>query len=147
MARSALGSPHPRNRCSPLDIITSRLERKLRYGPGERDLVVLLHRFLATRADGTLRTITRRLIISGDAGDESAMANCVSFPPPSPAVCCSTSLVDLSGVRIPVDPQLTDPILLGLERRGLHVEERECDGDVPVWGQKVYPVGTGRHAI
>ena len=139
--------PIPETHASPLDIITSRLQRKLRYHPGEHDLVVLLHRFTATRADGTLRTITKQLIISGDAGDESAMAKCVSYPA---AIACRLLLdkqVDISGVQIPVDPQLTDPILLGLERRGLHIEEREYDGDVPVWGQRVYPVGTGRHAI
>ena len=75
------------------------------------------------------------------------MAKCVSYPA---AIACRLLLdkqVDISGVQIPVDPQLTDPMLLGLERRGLHIEEREYDGDVPVWGQRVYPVGTGRQAI
>ena len=117
---------------APLDVITNRLQRMLRYRSGERDLVVLLHRFTATRADGSLRTITKRLLLSGEAGDDSAMARSVSYPA---AIACRLLMdgqVDLAGVQIPVDPQLTDPILLGLERRGLHVEESEYGGDVDV---------------
>ena len=123
----------PAQRASPLDIVTSRLQRKLRYRPGERDSVVLLHRFGATRADGSVRTITKQLLLQGTAGDDSAMARTVSYPA---AIACRLLLdnqVHLSGVQIPVDLQLTDPMLLGLERRGVHVEEREYEGDIEVW--------------
>ena len=66
--------PIPETHACPLDIITSRLQHKQRYDPGEHDLVVLLHRFTATRADGSLRTTSKQMLLSADAGDESAKA-------------------------------------------------------------------------
>ena len=36
-----------------LDTLCARLEKLMAYGPGERDLVMLQHKFVVERADGT----------------------------------------------------------------------------------------------
>jgi saccharopine dehydrogenase (NADP+, L-glutamate forming) len=115
----------PESEASSLDVLSNRLEKKLRYREGERDMVVLEHRFVATDAEGARRRITVRLLAFGTAGDESALARTVSIPA---AIACRLVVdrrVDLTGVQIPVDAQLTVPILLGVERRGFHVQEIE----------------------
>ena len=44
-----------------LDTLCARLETLMPYAPGERDLVMLQHKFVVERADGTeVRTCTRR---------------------------------------------------------------------------------------
>ena len=119
--------PVPEGCASPLDVISNRLERKLRYSEGERDMVLLEHNAIVVRADGRLRRIVKHVRLFGAAGDVSAMARAVGYPA---AIACRLLLegrVRLAGVRIPVDLELTEPILLGLARRGIPVEEREED--------------------
>jgi saccharopine dehydrogenase (NADP+, L-glutamate forming) len=38
---------------TPLDTLCSRLEEKMQYGPGERDMVMLQHKFEIEHTDGT----------------------------------------------------------------------------------------------
>jgi saccharopine dehydrogenase (NADP+, L-glutamate forming) len=121
----------PETTASSLDVLTDRLQRMLQYRPGERDLALLEHHFEVVRSDGRERRLVSRLMLYGHAGDDSALARTVSYPA---AVACRLILdgrVTLSGVQIPIDPQLTLPILLGLDRRGLHVHEYEEDVDMP----------------
>ena len=108
---------------TPVDILARRLEQKLVYEPGERDMVVLEHHFDFDRADGSRAARTIRLLLFGDAGDDSALAQTVSLPA---AIACTLVLdrkVTLTGVRIPIDPQLTRPILAELEALGIRLDE------------------------
>jgi len=117
--------PIPPGASSPLDVLSERLQRVLRYRAGERDMVVLQHEFRVRSAAGARRRILVRLVAFGCAGDDSALARTVSIPA---AIACRLILdgrVPLAGVRIPVERELVSPILLGLERRGFHFEERE----------------------
>lgn len=108
---------------TPVDILAQRLEQKLVYEPGERDMVVLEHHFVYEKAGGGKATRAIRLLKYGPAGDDSALAETVSLPA---AIACGLLLdgrVDLAGVRIPTDPQLTQPILAELATRGIRLEE------------------------
>lgn len=108
---------------TPVDVLARRLERKLQYEPGERDMVVLEHHFEYEQADGTPAVRTVRLLMFGEAGDDSALAQTVSLPA---AIACTLLLdgkVSLTGVRIPTDPQLTGPILSGLADRGIRLTD------------------------
>ncbi len=108
---------------APLDVLTRLLESRLRYAEGEHDMVVLEHQCVAAMPDGTLRRITGRMVVVGAAGDDSALARTVSHPA---AIACRLLLaerVDLTGVRIPVDPEIAVPALRALRERGLRFEE------------------------
>lgn len=110
-------------RATPVDILAHRLQQKLAYQPGERDMVVLEHVFTYDTADGRHATRTVRLLQFGAAGDDSALAATVSLPA---AIACGLLLdgrIDLAGVRIPTDPQLTQPILATLAERGIRFED------------------------
>ncbi len=115
---------------SALDVLVSRLQQKLAYAPGERDAVVLEHR-LTYQREGACRTRFLRLVLEGQAGDDSAMARTVSIPA---ALACRLLLagrVTLSGVRIPTEEQLAGPILAGLAERGIHFSEEERPAPAP----------------
>jgi saccharopine dehydrogenase-like NADP-dependent oxidoreductase len=102
-----------------LDALVRLLERRLAYGPGERDLVVLEHHIDFRDPSGATRRRVLRLVEEGAAGDDSAMARTVGLPA---AVACELILdgaVPLTGVHIPTGPELAEPILERLEGAGI----------------------------
>ncbi|MCH9649063.1 MAG: saccharopine dehydrogenase NADP-binding domain-containing protein [Deltaproteobacteria bacterium] len=117
----------PEQPTAPLDLVATLFQDKLQYAPGEQDLVILEHHFIATRSGGGRRKIVKRLQVFGTAGDHSAMALTVGTPA---GLACGLILdgkISLTGVRIPVSEELTVPILRGLEERGFAIEEVEED--------------------
>ncbi|HSL82619.1 MAG TPA: saccharopine dehydrogenase C-terminal domain-containing protein [Thermoanaerobaculia bacterium] len=121
--------PLPDDAKTPLDALARLFAEKLRYEEGEEDLVVLEHRFEAhfeaDRPDGGRHRITSRLVATGKAGDDSAMARTVGLPA---ALACGLILdgeTALAGVQIPVAEELARPILAALAERGVEVVEEE----------------------
>jgi len=114
--------PLPDDAYSPLDAVAHLFGEKLGYGEGERDMVVLEHRFGVEGPDGARRRIVERLVVFGTAGDESAMARTVGVPAALAAGLVLEGKVDLVGVQIPVAEQVAGPVLLGLRRRGFELE-------------------------
>ncbi len=117
--------PLPSEPTTPLDLVAALFQDKLQYAPGEQDMVILEHQFEASRPGGGRRRIIKRLRVYGTAGDRSAMARTVGIPG---ALACGLILdgkVSLTGVRIPVSEELTQPILRALKERGFVIEETE----------------------
>lgn len=120
--------PLPDDAATPLDALAARMTERMGYRPGERDLIVLIHHFQVEGGeggDGGPRRLESRLLTTGEAGDESAMARTVGLPA---ALACRRILdgrVALRGVRIPTAPELVDPLLTALSERGLAIEHRE----------------------
>ena len=67
-------------RGNPLDTLCAELEKKMQYGPGERDLVMLQHKFGIQNKDGSTETRTSTLCELGTPGGYSAMAKLVGIP-------------------------------------------------------------------
>lgn len=120
--------PLPTDATTPLDALARRMAERMSYRPGERDLIVLIHRFTVADAEGGnggRRRLESRLLTTGEAGDDSAMARTVGLPA---AIACRRILegrVALRGVTIPTAPELVDPLLAALAERGLAIEHRE----------------------
>lgn len=110
--------------CSPLDALAWRMAERLRYQEGEKDLVALEHRFVVEDGhDSHRRRIRSRLVVTGPAGDRSAMAKTVGITAAVAARRVLDAEVTLTGVHIPVSEELAEPILEGLRDRGLQTEE------------------------
>lgn len=56
-----------------LDTLCARLEQECAYAPGERDLVMLQHKFVVERKDGKVETLTSTLEAYGKPNGPSAM--------------------------------------------------------------------------
>ena len=67
-------------RGTPLDTLCAELEKKMQYGPTERDLVMLQHKFGIEHKDGSTETRTSTLCDLGTPGGYSAMAKLVGIP-------------------------------------------------------------------
>ena len=109
---------------TPLDILATRMGEKMPYRPGERDMIVLVHQFVARFPDGPDERISSTLIEFGQPDGDSAMARTVSLPAAVGAKLILTGQLREVGVHIPVKPEIYNPILDELTRLGIHCREQ-----------------------
>ncbi|KAF2095239.1 saccharopine reductase [Rhizodiscina lignyota] len=114
-------------RKNPLDTLCATLEEKMQYEEGERDMVILQHKFEIEHKDGTNETRTSTLVEYGDPKGYSAMAKLVGVP-------CGVAILQLmagkeewtkkKGVLAPVTPEY-EPLRIELkEKYGIEMKEK-----------------------
>ncbi len=117
--------PLPVESGSPLDILAGRLLEKMPYEPGERDMIVLHHEFIAEYPDLPAKEkITSTLIDFGIPNGDSAMSRTVSLPAAVAAKMVLHGKIKATGVHIPVLPEIYEPVLKELEDLGITFKER-----------------------
>lgn len=109
---------------TPLDALVALLMEKMPYKKGERDMIILQHRFEVEYADKKSR-ITSTLIDYGDPEGDSAMARTVGLPAAIGADLILRNEIRLRGVLAPVKKQIYQSALSALEKLGLHFDEKE----------------------
>ncbi len=67
-------------RGNPLDTLCATLEKKMQYEEGERDMVMLQHKFVIEHQDGRRETRTSTMCENGDPSKYFAMARLVGTP-------------------------------------------------------------------
>ena len=107
------------------DVLTEHLLEHLKYDEGERDMCVLHHIFDVTRADGSNIVITSTLDDYGIPYGHTSMARTVSLPAAMAVKLLLEERLKMTGVRIPVWPQLYEPIMTELETVNIKFIERE----------------------
>ncbi|KAG0708523.1 Saccharopine dehydrogenase-domain-containing protein [Suillus ampliporus] len=116
---------------APIELFTSVLAHKLRYNPGERDMVVLSHEVVARPSipsmNSTTEVYTSRLVVYGNS-EASAMARCVGLPVAFAALEVLNGGIHMRGVHGPTDKTLYSAVLDGLEGAGLGMEESVVNG-------------------
>jgi saccharopine dehydrogenase (NADP+, L-glutamate forming) len=105
-----------------VDVLTARMLEKMSYGPSERDMLVLQHQFLAEYPDHKERIIST-MIDFGIPNGDSSMSRTVGLPAAIATKLILTGKIDLTGVRIPVIPEIYEPVLSELEGMGIHFSE------------------------
>lgn len=122
---------------SVFDMFAHTLKNRLVYNPGERDLLVMHHEFEAVYPDLPRQRIQATLIDEGIPGGDSSMSRTVGYPVAIAAGAIAAGRIPLSGVRIPVHPEIYRPILAECERLGICFTERRSDLDTDersYWG-------------
>ncbi len=107
-----------------LDVLAARMAEKMPYRPGERDMIVLLHRFVAELPGAKKEHISSTLIEYGQPDGDSAMARTVSLPAAVGAKLILTGAIRDTGVHIPVRPEIYNPVLDELESMGIRCVEK-----------------------
>ena len=111
------------NKTTLLDILADQMLLRMGYRDGERDLVVLVHEFVAAYPDHR-EHITSTLIDYGEPGGDTAMARTVGLPAAIGARLILEGKINLTGVHIPVLPEIYEPVLEELEQLGIVCVER-----------------------
>lgn len=105
--------PLPKQPTVPIDLFAILLARKLRYLPGERDLVVLSHEVVAKAPNTGKESIHTSSMVAYGTPEASAMARTVGLPIALATRIVLDGKVKVRGVWGPgVDPN-SSPNLLG----------------------------------
>jgi len=116
--------PLPLQKGSALDIMAARMIEKLRYGEGERDMIVLQHEFIAGYPGGEREKIISTLIDFGIPGRDSSMARTVGLPAAIGTKLILEGKIKERGVHIPVLTDIYRPILQELRELGISFKEK-----------------------
>ncbi|KAI9065541.1 saccharopine dehydrogenase, partial [Trametes sanguinea] len=109
-----------------LDTFCARLEPLMRFEEGERDLVLLQHKFVVEWADGSQDTITSTLEVYGEPDGHSAMARYVGVPCGIAAQMVLDGFFKEPGIFAPHSKEICDPIRETLEAHGMGLVEKSC---------------------
>ncbi len=105
-----------------LDVVASRMLIKMGYVPGERDMLVMQHEFVAEYTDRTERTYST-LIDYGIPHGNSSMSRLVGLPAAIAARMILQGEIALTGVHVPMIPEIYQPVLGELDSMGISFTE------------------------
>ncbi|CCC10016.1 unnamed protein product [Sordaria macrospora k-hell] len=112
-------------RGNPLDTLCATLEQKMQFEEGERDLVMLQHKFEIEHADGSRETRTSTLVEYGDPKGYSAMAKTVGVPCAVAVKQVLSGQISGKGVLAPMSTDITEPLMKELhEKYGITMIEK-----------------------
>lgn len=112
-------------RGNPLDTLCAELEKKMQYGPDERDLVMLQHKFGIEHKDGSTETRTSTLCEYGTPGGYSAMAKLVGVPCAVAVKFVLDGTINKKGILAPMTMDICAPLLKTLkEEYGIEMIEK-----------------------
>jgi saccharopine dehydrogenase-like NADP-dependent oxidoreductase len=113
----------PRSSASPLDLLCGRLQERMAYAPGERDMIVLRHDVVAERAGREPEHVESLLVAYGERGGESAMARTVALPAAIAARLVLEEKTAATGVAVPVAREFYEPVLGELAEHGIRFRD------------------------
>lgn len=112
-----------RNIDSTFEVTSDLMISKMSLGAEERDMVVMQHTFLAAYSDGRKEVIRSRMLDFGTLATDTSIARTVALPAAIAVEMILTGEINISGVHIPVIPEIYNPVLDQLETLGITMKE------------------------
>jgi len=110
---------------SPLDTLCGVLEPMMAYEEGERDMIMLQHKFEIEHANGSLETRTSTIVEYGVPGGYSAMAKLVGVPCAVTVLQVLNGKLSQKGVLAPMSWDVVQPLLEELDQKyGIRLSEK-----------------------
>jgi saccharopine dehydrogenase-like NADP-dependent oxidoreductase len=106
---------------TPADILLSILQKHWTLSPGDMDLLVMLHQF-EYENQGEVHKLQSHLCLTGKNEMDTAMALTVGLPAAIGACLILQGKIQLTGVHIPVLPEIYEPVLLELRQQGVFMD-------------------------
>ena len=116
-------TPMNRGVDTPFEITSDLMIAKMSLAKEERDMVAMLHIFLASYPDGTNEVIKSHMLDFGSQVTETAIARTVALPAATAVVMILSGKIEARGVHIPVIPEIYNPVLDNLEKIGIRMVE------------------------
>ena len=107
---------------SPLEVLGAMMEEKMRYQKNERDMIILQHKLTVEYKDENSQEIVSTLLDFGIPGGDSAMSKTVGLPLAIAAKNILNGNIKITGVQIPVIPEIYKPVLSELKELGIEFE-------------------------
>lgn len=109
-----------------LDALCVLFEEKMNYAPGERDMLIMHHEFIAEYPDKKQK-ITSTMIDYGIPNGDSSMSRTVALPVAIASRMILEGRINLTGVHRPIIPEIYEPILEELATLNISLEEHTFD--------------------
>jgi len=114
--------PVPVSAKTAADILQYLLETKLMMHPHDRDMIVMLHELEYTIGNVN-SAISSSLIVKGEDSVRTAMAKTVGLPLGIAAKLILDNKINLTGLHIPILPEIYDPVMEELARYDIRFVE------------------------
>jgi saccharopine dehydrogenase-like NADP-dependent oxidoreductase len=111
--------------CSAADVLQFAMERKLALDNTDKDMIVMLHE-IEYEQEGQLHKTSSCLIVKGQDHLHTAMAKTVGLPLGIAAKLILQEKIKLSGLHIPVVPEIYEPVLKELQPLGITFSEKQA---------------------
>ena len=108
---------------TPFDITSDRMIKKMMLSPGDRDMVILQHIFLASYTDGKREVIKSSMIDFGSPLTNTSISRTVALPAAIAVRMILENRISATGVIRPVLPQIYNPVLDELKTLGVEMKE------------------------
>ena len=108
--------------CSAADVLQFALEKKLALGPGDKDMIVMMHE-IKFAVGSQLSAVSSLLIAKGEDNVRTAMAKTVGLPLGIATKLILDGTIKLKGLHIPTKKEIYKPVLRELEEYGVKFEE------------------------
>jgi len=115
--------PMNRKEDTPFEITSDLMISRMMIAPGERDMVAMMHLFLATYPDGKKELIRSTMLDFGDPDDDTSVARTVALPAAIGVEMILKGEIAEKGVHIPVIRGIYQPVLENLEKLGIRMVE------------------------
>jgi len=112
----------PFDQGSPMAVLAERMEKRMSLEEGERDMVILRHEFEADY-HGDEKLIKATLVDYGNLEGDTSIARTVGLPAAIASRLVLEEKIDLTGVHIPTNSEVYQPILEELENSGIEFDE------------------------
>lgn len=96
----------------------------MQFEEGERDFVMLQHKFVIEHKNGNKETRTSTLVEYGDPKGYSAMAKLVGVPCGVAVKQVLDGTISDKGVLAPMSSKINDPLMKELEKYGITMVEK-----------------------
>ena len=113
----------PKDKNNPLDYLNVLTLEKMSMDKNDIDMIVMHHEFIA-QYPSKKEYITSTLVDYGIQGGDTSVARTVSLPAAIAVKMILNNKIKLTGVQIPVIPELYNPILDELEEMGIKFSEK-----------------------
>ena len=117
-------TPIPASAKASADILQHLLETRLAMRSNDRDMIVMVHE-IGYRRQGKAWQAQSVLRIEGESNLHTAMARTVGLPLGIAAVLVLEGKIKLTGLHIPILPEIYDPVMHELEHQGIRFEHTE----------------------
>lgn len=112
----------PLTQGSPAQLLQSVLQQKWKLKPGELDMIVMKHE-ITYELEGKTFYTESELVVKGESERLTAMAKTVGLPLGIAAKLILQQQIELSGVHMPIQPALYEPMLAELKQHGIAFTE------------------------
>lgn len=111
---------------TPAQMLHSILAKKWQLNPGDKDMVVMWHKFSYIDKDSGKEVIlTSSIGVIGDDSSHTAMAKTVGLPLGIAAKLFLSHKLNIAGACIPTIPEIYNPVLAELRQNGIEFREKE----------------------